>query len=116
MILNFQFVDTEDNELLSDIQVNWGTKQVNVKNYGKYPVLLPFGVKQNPTYKDFVELLYERCVPRERSDIGFLLKEIGIERYDPLQIVLHTEGFMWEDKCKLIYIGDKSKIKHLRVT
>ena len=42
-------------------------------------------------FEDFLE---ERCVPRSRSGIREYLETIGVEEYNPLEIIKKTKGRM----------------------
>lgn len=42
--------------------------------------------------------LEERCIPRERAGIREYLETIGIEEYDPIEIIYRTAGRMAEDQ------------------
>lgn len=116
MLLHFQYYDTELDLICSDIFVDWDKKTVSINNHTDDIELLPFGVNTNPSYEDFVELLFDRCFPPNRDDAFLLLQDMGIDRYDPLQIIFKTKGFMWEDKCEFRYVGDINEVKHLYVT
>lgn len=113
MILHFQYYDTILRKNYSDVYVDWDTKTVTVDNHDDDSLYCPFGVKQSPTFEDFAYYLTTRCVPSTRSEIGVYLKSIGLDHYDPLKIVLITDGYMWEDRCVFRYMGDKNEIAHL---
>ena len=56
-----------------------------------------FGTNELPTWEDFELFLEERCVPRERAGLREYLEALGLEEYDPLDIVRKTQGRMAED-------------------
>lgn len=56
-----------------------------------------FGANELPTWEDFELFLEERCVPRERAGLREYLEALGLEEYDPLDIVRKTQGRMAED-------------------
>ena len=56
-----------------------------------------FGVRELPTWDDFMEFLEDRCIPRERDGLRYYLEALGLDEYDPLAIVQRTEGRMAED-------------------
>ena len=58
-----------------------------------------FGVDQNPNWEDLVAFLESRCIPRQRDGLQHYLTRLGLERYDPLEIIRKTEGRMAEDDC-----------------
>ena len=44
-----------------------------------------------------VENLESRCVPRQRDGLSHYLTELGLDHYDPLEIIRKTAGRMAED-------------------
>lgn len=56
-----------------------------------------FGVRETPSWDDFLEFLEERCIPRQRDGLRYYLDELGLDEYDPWQIVQRTAGRMAED-------------------
>ena len=58
-----------------------------------------FGVDQNPNWEDLTAFLESRCIPRQRDGLQHYLTRLGLERYDPLEIIRKTEGRMAEDDC-----------------
>ena len=57
-----------------------------------------FGNNQTPTWEDFQVFLEERCIPRARAGLREYLDTIGVDSYDPLQIIRKTAGRMAEDQ------------------
>ena len=57
-----------------------------------------FGVKIRPDWEDYEYFLESRCFPRERWNSRQLLEELGLDSYDPLQIIEKTQGRMAEDE------------------
>jgi hypothetical protein len=102
--MKFQYKDGD--ECLADVYVNFLSETVKVRNYTKDKILRPFGVCENPTMDDFNWLLESRCVPRTRHNIKEVLKSIGLDFYDPLEIVMRTKGYQLEDKLTFEYVGD----------
>ncbi len=64
-----------------------------------------FGVVKNPDWVRFEEFLESRCFPRGRANLKDVLRDIGVDSYDPLQIIERTKGRMAEDKqwIEIIY-------------
>ena len=54
--------------------------------------------KRLPTWVDLMAFLEERCVPRQREGIREYLDTLGLDEYDPWEIVKHTQGRMAEDQ------------------
>lgn len=83
--------------LCAKIYVDFLHKKVAVENYTDDIIMRPFGVVTEPTWDDFEDFLEYRCWERGRQDIKMLLKGIGVDNYDPLQIVEKTKGRMADD-------------------
>ena len=58
-----------------------------------------FGVNLEPNWNDFQVFLEERCVPRQRDGLHYYLSELGLDHYDPMDIIRKTNGRMAEDNC-----------------
>ena len=56
-----------------------------------------FGNNEVPTWDDFQNFLEERCIPRARAGLREYLEAIGLDEYDPLEIIKKTSGRMAED-------------------
>ena len=56
-----------------------------------------FGNNEAPTWDDFHNFLEERCIPRARAGLREYLEAIGLDEYDPLEIIKKTSGRMAED-------------------
>ena len=56
-----------------------------------------FGVKEEPTWEDFQVFLQDRCFPETRGNVKVILAGLGLQDYDPLQIVEKTKGRTAED-------------------
>lgn len=82
-------------ELISEISVR-GTS-VTSKNYIDFVVFLPFGVKTEATVDDLEEFFEERCFPRERANCKDILRELGLDCYEPELICRKTHGLQFDD-------------------
>ncbi|MEC2463883.1 hypothetical protein P9X10_03050 [Bacillus cereus] len=58
--------------------------------------LFPKGVKRIPL-GDILGFIEWRVFPKEREDCDKLLKELGLEEYDPLEIAKKTKASLIED-------------------
>lgn len=92
-VLYFYYEDTLCTKICADYQ----TKKVAIQNETKDVLRRAFGVEEYPTWTDYMDFLRERCVPETRDGISFYLKELGLETYEPLEIIRKTEGRMAED-------------------
>ena len=68
------------------------------ENYTDRVLKTAFGNNYAPTWADFQFFLAERCIPRTRGGLREYLETIGVEEYDPLEIIRKTEGRMAEDQ------------------
>ena len=95
-------------EVFTSILVNFKDEQIYIKNFTEHPLKCAFGVKRNPTWEDFNYFLEDRCVPRSRDHMKIILKDYGLDFYDPISIIEKTGGRMAEDDFYL-------KLYHLEV-
>ena len=51
-----------------------------------------------PAWEDLMAFLEERCIPRQREGILEYLDALGLDEYDPWDIVKCTQGRMAEDQ------------------
>lgn len=104
----FQGMDLEDytlrmdymwkEELCTTILVNFREKKIAVCNETDRMIHRAFGVKKSPDWEDFEYFLEERCFPQTRDGGELILKEMGLDFYDPLMIIEKTQGRMAEDQ------------------
>lgn len=84
--------------LCTVIYADFTDKTLVAENYTDFLVKTAFGQKNTPNWDDFMSFLEERCVPRQREGLQDYLEALGLDCYDPLEIVLRTEGRMAEDQ------------------
>lgn len=84
-------------ELCTVIYADFTTKMLEIENHTDNWVKTAFGKNQYPDWDEFMEFLRERCVPESRDGIRDYLDAIGVEEYDPFEIICVTEGRMAED-------------------
>ncbi len=94
-LMSFEFYDGEI--LCTRIVADFTDKTLSVQNTTERIVKTAFGKNEVPTWEDFQNFLEERCVPRSRSGIREYLEAIGVEGYNPLEIIKKTNGRMAED-------------------
>lgn len=95
-IRTFHFYDGQ--RLCTTIRADFTAKTVSAENHAVDPVKTAFGNNPRPSWTDFQAFLEERCVPRQRAGLREYLEAIGVEEYDPLQIIQKTKGRMAEDQ------------------
>ena len=94
-LIKFEFYDGEI--LCTQIIADFTDETLSVENMTDHIVKTAFGKNETPTWSDFQSFLEERCLPRSRSGIREYLEAIGVEEYDPLEIIKKTDGKMAED-------------------
>ena len=94
-LMKLEFYDGE--VLCTKIIADFTDETLFVENTTEHIVKTAFGKNEAPTWEDFQNFLEERCVPRNRSGIREYLETIGVEEYDPLEIIKKTSGSMAED-------------------
>ena len=89
------------------IDVNFLQNKIKIQNYTKDILHRAFGVKEDPTWEDFYVFLQDRCFPKTRGNVKAVLAGLGLQDYDPLQIVEKTNGRTAEDDLwlKFQYYG-----------
>lgn len=83
--------------LCTKIYADFTDKDLSAENYTDNLVKTAFGKNEIPTWRDFENFLEERCIPRSRSGLREYLETIGVEEYNPLEIIKKTQGRMAED-------------------
>lgn len=68
------------------------TKEVRIVNLTDHMLSRAFGIREHPDRKDYEAFLESRCMPRTRYGIREEPRELGIDSYDPFQIVEKTAG------------------------
>lgn len=94
-ILKLEFYDREN--LCTKIIADFTDETLSAENTTEHIVKTAFGKNEVPTWEDFQSFLEERCVPRSRSGIREYLETIGVEEYNPIEIIKKTNGKMAED-------------------
>lgn len=80
------------------IYADFKNRTVKIENKTDDILHRAFGVKENPTWEDFEFFLEDRCFPRTRDKMKLILRDLGLDCYDPLQIIGKTQGRMAEDQ------------------
>ena len=95
------------NKPCTAIDVNFLQNKIKIQNYTKDILHRAFGVKESPTWEDFHIFLQDRCFPKTRGNVRTVLAGLGLQDYDPLQIIEKTHGRTAEDDLwlKFQYYG-----------
>ena len=94
-LMMIEFYDKET--LCTKIIADFTDKTLSVQNTTEHIVKTAFGRNETPAWDDLQSFLEERCIPRSRSGIREYLEAIGVEGYNPLEIIKKTGGRMAED-------------------
>lgn len=100
MRINYMF----RREVCTEIYVDFLNQRVSIINRTNDILRRAFGVIEHPTWDDFEYFLRERCFPEERGNKKDILKTLGIDHFDPLQIVEATKGRMVEDNQYINFV------------
>ena len=85
------------NKLCTKICADYTSKMLAVENMTEDVLLTAFGVEKSPSWAQYEAFLCDRCIPKERDGIKLYLRQLGIDKYDPLDIIRKTKGKMAED-------------------
>lgn len=84
--------------LCTKIAADYKRKTIYAENYVSNVLKTAFGNNQMPTWEDYLAFLEERCIPKSRAGLRDYLDTIGVENYEPLEIIKKTAGRMAEDQ------------------
>ena len=94
-ILQFFYYDGDI--LCSLVAADFTDQTLCAGNYVSDVIKTAFGNNEVPTWNDFKNFLEERCIPRARAGLREYLEALGLDEYDPLEIIKKTSGRMAED-------------------
>ena len=92
-----QFFYYDDDILCSLVAADFTDQTLCAENYVSDVIKTAFGNNEVPTWNDFQNFLEERCIPRARAGLREYLEALGLDEYDPLEIIKKTSGRMAED-------------------
>lgn len=84
--------------LCTVIYADFTDRTLTAENRTGVLVKTAFGKNRSPTWNDLIAFLEERCVPRQREGLQPYLGSLGLDHYDPLDIIQRTGGKMAEDQ------------------
>mgnify|MGYP003278528062 FL=1 len=79
------------------INADFKNEKVTIENHTDDILHRAFGINEDPTWSDFQLFLEDRCFPKTRDKLKLVLKDVGVDYYDPLSIIRKTNGRMAED-------------------
>lgn len=105
MILNFM----DRKGICTTIYADFRTETIQIENHTDFILHRAFGINETPTWEDFEYFLEERCFPRTRDKLKLVLKDVGVDSYDPLQIIRKTQGRMADDTQWIEFVEEKDE-------
>ncbi|MBQ1507349.1 MAG: Hin recombinase [Ruminococcus sp.] len=84
-------------KVCTEIYVDFEHRQIKIINRTNDIMKRAFGINEAPKWEDFEAFLEERCFPESRAMKKTILNKIGLDSYDPLQILELTKGRTAED-------------------
>jgi bifunctional DNA-binding transcriptional regulator/antitoxin component of YhaV-PrlF toxin-antitoxin module len=87
----------DNNTLCTLIYADFTDEELTIENYVSDSVKTAFGNNLLPSWDDFNYFLEERCIPRQRAGLREYLEVLGVDEYDPIEIIKKTAGRMAED-------------------
>lgn len=100
---------------VSRVWFDFRTEQVTFENYVNDILWCPFGKKTSATFGDLETFWEERCFPRTRVNAKEVLRLLGVDYYDPYDIVRKTHGVQNEDFCWLRFDDEEGMITYADV-
>ena len=79
------------------IDVDFLHQKIYIQNRTHDILHRAFGTNEHPSWDDFENFLRDRCFPPTRGLLEEELRSLGLDAYDPLQIVEKTGGRTAED-------------------
>lgn len=82
---------------------------VKFENFSNDIIDKAFEVRESPvTYKELSDLFADRCFPETWGNKKRLLKDLGVDFYDPRLIVEKTHGIMFDDTYWIRFEGEEN--------
>ena len=100
------------NELSARVSVR--KDRVHISRYIIHPVHQIFHADTITRYQ-LTEILRSRCIDEGRSDVGRVLKAMGVNEYNPLEIVRRTHGVSYNDYIWIRFPGEKLRAEDVMV-
>lgn len=101
-------------ELTSEVIISADRKTVEYHIYKREIPEVPY-LFDNPTVEQMYDFIESRCMPKERTQLPEYLSDLGIDEYNPWEIVKLTHGVMWEDYLWLKFPGENVTWEDVKV-
>ena len=105
---NYSFKTYWRDTLTCEVWVKNG--EVTFKNYVDNPIMIPFGVSTEANLDDLEEFFEERCFPRERANCKELLRDLGLDCYEPELICRKLHGLQFDDFMWIKFDNDPESL------
>jgi len=102
MIPNFKVMVRDT--VVADVSI-LNNNEVSVKKYSENPAFQPF-CGENQSIDRVYRFLQRRCFNPARPDKMEILSAMGLEEYDPVEIVKQTHGHMFHDFTWILFEGE----------
>lgn len=96
------------NNLKTEIYVDFRNRRIKTVNHTADIMEKAFGFNDSPSWEDFIYFLKSRCFPESRGNKKQILQQLGLQTYDPIQIIEKTKGTMAEDSFYINFIYRKA--------
>ena len=103
MIEDYDFEVFWKDEITAKVRVRG--KKVRVSRYTAHPLKQLFAEEHMTRYQ-LNQILEMRCWERGRADIDLILKHLGLEEYNPYEIVKKTHGVSYNDYIWFRFWGE----------
>lgn len=90
-------------QICTVIYVDFAQEQIVIQNRTDDLLSRAFGVVEAPTWQDFQDFLRSRCFPESRGYLKQILRGLGVNGYDPLEIAEVTNGRTAEDNMYMTF-------------
>ena len=90
-------------QICTVIYVDFAREQIAIQNRTDDLLSRAFGAVEAPTWQDFQDFLRSRCFPESRGYLKQILRGLGVNGYDPLEIAEATNGRTAEDDMYMTF-------------
>lgn len=107
----YRFTLMYKNKPCTVIDVDFVRQKLKIQNKTDIILHRAFGKNEKPTWEDLEYFLQDRCFPKTRGDIAFILSKINLKEYDELDILEFTNGKTQDDNL-WIRFDTKRKVRN----
>jgi hypothetical protein len=111
--MNLKFEVRFQDELVAKIGIK-DDKLEYAETYTDVIYKQPF-IKKPVTLKYVMSFLDKRSIPRDRTDIQGILRRLGLDHYDTIEILKNTHGVDYDDFFWIKFEGENISWNDVRV-